>query len=185
MEISYGRSNAPICHGAGIKQQTLSDLMKKTEYVDANGVPRVSNEQDRRYFSATGWCLGLIGVFTDLTLPLEVTQLCSVMVNVTRANPPLQDMKLEDIILVLRKKLGPREMAAAQADSGRRALNDCYAEWIWFPCHEKVWIGTWDRTDIPKDAESYPGGWGTILQFVETISMQVLQDTPIYREVGM
>ncbi|MCJ1431523.1 hypothetical protein MMC27_000876 [Xylographa pallens] len=102
------------------------------------------------------------------------------MVGVVRAIPPPPGMKLEGEILVVRKGLCPREVAAAQADSERRALNDYYAEPIWFPYHDKVWINTWDRADIPKDAGSYPGGWGKILQFVEPISMQVLQKTPMY-----
>lgn len=37
IEITFGGSNAPICHGAGINTQTLSDLVYELEYVDCNG----------------------------------------------------------------------------------------------------------------------------------------------------
>ena len=105
-------------------------------------------------------------------------------VDVIRAIPPPPGMKLEDIPPMLRIKLSLKDLADAQADFERRALNDYYAEWFWFPYHDKVWINTWENTDDPKGAESYPGRWGKILQFVETISMQVLQNTLIYRKLG-
>ncbi|KAG8911683.1 hypothetical protein FRC00_006009, partial [Tulasnella sp. 408] len=37
VEITFGGGNAPICHGAGIKNTTLSDLVVSLEYVDSNG----------------------------------------------------------------------------------------------------------------------------------------------------
>ena len=37
-EISWGGSNAPICHGAGLRHQTLSDLVHEIELVNAQGV---------------------------------------------------------------------------------------------------------------------------------------------------
>lgn len=37
VEITFGGSNAPICHGAGIKNRTLSDLVAAIEFVNANG----------------------------------------------------------------------------------------------------------------------------------------------------
>ena len=38
VEITFGGSNAPICHGAGLKHSSLSDLVVSMDYVDANGV---------------------------------------------------------------------------------------------------------------------------------------------------
>lgn len=40
VEITFGGANAPICHGAGIRNTTLSDLVVSLEYVDSNGVPQ-------------------------------------------------------------------------------------------------------------------------------------------------
>ena len=35
--ITYGGSNATICHGGGLHTQTLSDLVLEMELVNANG----------------------------------------------------------------------------------------------------------------------------------------------------
>jgi len=37
VEITICGSNAPICHGVGAKNKTLGDIVRKVEYVDANG----------------------------------------------------------------------------------------------------------------------------------------------------
>ena len=42
--ITYGGSNATICHGSGLSTQTLSDLVLEMEIVDANGQLQVSDE---------------------------------------------------------------------------------------------------------------------------------------------
>ena len=42
--ITYGGSNATICHGSGLSTQTLSDLVLEMEIVDANGQLQVSDD---------------------------------------------------------------------------------------------------------------------------------------------
>ena len=37
IEITFGGSNAPICHGTGYHSKTLSDLVKGMSFVNANG----------------------------------------------------------------------------------------------------------------------------------------------------
>ena len=39
--ITYGGSNAMLCHGSGLATQTLSDLVTEMELVDCNGELRV------------------------------------------------------------------------------------------------------------------------------------------------
>ena len=39
--ITYGGSNAMLCHGSGLTTQTLSDMVTEMELVDANGELRV------------------------------------------------------------------------------------------------------------------------------------------------
>ena len=39
--ITYGGSNAMLCHGSGLATQTLSDMVIEMELVDANGELRV------------------------------------------------------------------------------------------------------------------------------------------------
>ena len=39
--ITYGGSNAMICHGSGLATQTLSDLVLEMEFVNGNGELKV------------------------------------------------------------------------------------------------------------------------------------------------
>ena len=39
--ITYGGSNAMLCHGSGLTTQTLSDMVIEMELIDANGELRV------------------------------------------------------------------------------------------------------------------------------------------------
>lgn len=40
VEMTVGGTNGPICHGAGRRHPTLSDLVRKVEYVDCHGALR-------------------------------------------------------------------------------------------------------------------------------------------------
>lgn len=68
-------------------------------------------------------------------------------------------------------------MAEAQADFERRAANDYYAEWFWFPYSDYAWINTWEITDDPSGAEDYPSPVSKVIQLASTLAMQVLQET--------
>jgi hypothetical protein len=58
--ITAGGANAPICHGAGITHDTLSDLVRQIEYVDANGdVQAISDPQQLK---AAAGAFGLLGM---------------------------------------------------------------------------------------------------------------------------
>lgn len=37
VEVTFGGTNAPVCHGSGFSTTTLSDLVVEVEYVDAQG----------------------------------------------------------------------------------------------------------------------------------------------------
>ncbi len=69
VEITFGGSNAPICHGAGWKTKTLSDLVAAIEFVNANGELQVVDDPEQLK-SAAG-CFGMLGVVTSLTLKLD------------------------------------------------------------------------------------------------------------------
>ena len=45
--ITYGGSNAMICHGAGLSTQTLSDLVLEMELINANGELRTIKDKDQ------------------------------------------------------------------------------------------------------------------------------------------
>jgi hypothetical protein len=176
-----------VSHGAGIKHQTLSDLVKRIEYVDANGVPQSIDENDKGFLSAASGCFGLLGIVTHLTLqlnPMTYAILKPLKMDVIRAVPPPPGFDRSLIPPMLRKKLTAKEMADDQAAFEKRALNDYYAEWFWFPYHPQVWINTWETTTDPTGVVSYPSDVGRILQFVETIAIQVLQNTKLFETLG-
>jgi hypothetical protein len=45
VEITFGGSITPICHGAGIRHKTLSDFVVEVEYVDPMGNLRTVSVQ--------------------------------------------------------------------------------------------------------------------------------------------
>ena len=70
-EISWGGSNAPICHGAGLRHQTLSDLVHELELVNARGELQVIS--DKTTLTAAAGCFGLLGVVVSITLKVDPT----------------------------------------------------------------------------------------------------------------
>ena len=64
--ITFGGSNAPICHGAGIRTTTLSDLVVGIEYIDANGELKEISDPD--LLRAAAGCFGLLGKLTSYTV---------------------------------------------------------------------------------------------------------------------
>lgn len=58
--ITAGGANAPICHGAGITHDTLSDLVRQIEYVDANGDVQAISDPEK--LKAAAGAFGLLGI---------------------------------------------------------------------------------------------------------------------------
>jgi hypothetical protein len=61
--------NGPICHGAGISHKTLSDYVRRIEYIDCNGKLQVVN--DAHQIQAAAGAFGLLGVVTHITFELD------------------------------------------------------------------------------------------------------------------
>ncbi|KAM3500823.1 hypothetical protein MY11210_009456 [Beauveria gryllotalpidicola] len=165
VEITFGGSNAPICHGAGHKLKTLSDLVEGIEYVDANGEIKTINKSanGNNMLAAASGCFGLLGVVTHLTLRLEKMSFAKMepkKMPILEAIPPPDDMA-SDLPATLKEeyeKLKPK-ITTLVNDFEKRALEDYYAEWFWFPLHEQVWVNTWRLTtenDEIKKAQPYP-----------------------------
>ena len=64
-----GGVNGPICHGAGISHKTLSDYVRRIEYVDCNGKLRAVD--DPYLIKAAAGAFGLLGVVTHITFELD------------------------------------------------------------------------------------------------------------------
>ena len=178
VELTLGGSNAPICHGAGRRHQTLSDLVREIEYVDVNGELRtVSNPEHLR---AASGCFGLMGVVTRITLefsPMSYAEMAPAKIPVTEAVPPPPNMKDEDIPPALRKSYTPEEKARHQAAFEQHANSDFYCEWFWFPFSDNAWVNCWNDTSDSDGVVDYPDDLHIVLSFIQTFAMNVAQNS--------
>lgn len=74
-------------------------------------------------------------------------------------------------------------MREAQDDFERRANEDYYAEWFWFPYSDYVWINTWKNTTDDSDVVDYPSNGRIFLQWTETVLMNIFQNIPFQDKV--
>ncbi|EER30008.1 hypothetical protein D8B26_007284 [Coccidioides posadasii str. Silveira] len=180
--ITLGGSNAPICHGAGIKQKTLSDLVYAVEYVDVNGKLQKITQDQKEFLSVASGCFGLLGVVTHLTLVLDKMSYAAMKplkVPVLEAIPPPEDM-VKDLPKELKDKYDkykPDQIKKFVQDFEKRAMNEYYAEWFWFPLHDQVWINTWSLTQDSASVKDYPDTDEILKQVNETFALEFLQES--------
>ena len=96
--------------------------------------------------------------------------------DVIDAIPPPPDMDDSQIPSRLWKPRTQQQKQAAQADFERRANNDFYAEWFWFPYSSQVWVNTWSTDNDTKDVVNYPSTAKTFIQVVGTAIMNMGQN---------
>ena len=166
---TYGGSNAPICHGAGARHQTISDYVRRIEYVDANGT--LQSVSDPTHLKAAAGCFGLLGVVTHITFELdEMTYavLKPLKSDVAEAIPPLTK---NDIPTALRTadydNITQKELDDWKEAFATRATNDYYAEWFWFTYQKKVWVNSWNNTADDTGFIDYPDGADTFFQWLQ------------------
>ncbi|EGX54115.1 hypothetical protein AOL_s00004g148 [Orbilia oligospora ATCC 24927] len=180
VEITAGGSNAPICHGGGIRHKTMSDIVRKIEYVDANANCQEVDMSTPDLLKAVAGCFGLVGVVTHITLELDgmtAAVLRPKLVDVIDAVPPPPEMKHEDIPKAIRPKR-PRtdeEKRKAQEEFERKANSDYYSEWFWFPYSGKVWVNCWSNDTDLRNLEDFPGKWAAAQQIWGTIAVALTQ----------
>lgn len=184
VETTLGGSTSAMCHGSGRAQKTISDLVRRVEYVDANGQLQTVTDKDPELLKSAAGCFGLIGVVTHITLafdPMTYALMRPAKVPVIETIPPPPDMPEDKIPAALRPKepLTPEQKHKIQKDFEDRANNDYYAEWFWFPYSDRCWINTWKNTTDSSDVKGYPDDTAIFLAFVETFAVNVLQYTPV------
>ncbi|PVF94943.1 hypothetical protein CPB86DRAFT_712145 [Serendipita vermifera] len=148
VEITFGGSNAPICHGSGFSSKTLSDLVMEVEYVDAKGNLQTVNDPEE--LRAASGCFGLLGVVVSLTLLLDdmgVAKMKPVAIDVALAIPPPKGYRIPTAIKeqMARNNITESDLENARIDFIRRCREDYYLEWFWFPYNEKCWVNTWPK----------------------------------------
>ncbi|KAF5862162.1 hypothetical protein ETB97_012059 [Aspergillus alliaceus] len=178
VEITFGGSNAPICHGAGIKHQTLSDLVYAIEYVDANAKVQKITRSDGDFLSAASGCFGLIGVVTHITLIVDQMTYAIMRpkkLPVIDAIPPPERLRSR-VPPALYQDRTPEAIQRAQEEFERRAAHDYYTEWFWFPYADEVWVNTWSTTTDSSDVKEYPSKIEIATQWLQAIAMEAAQD---------
>jgi hypothetical protein len=155
VEITWGGSNAPICHGAGLRHRTLSDLVAEVEFVNARG--DLQTVSDPALLRAAAGCFGLLGIVTSLTLKLDKMSYATLQPRSPRlalAVPPPAGFRVP-------RAVDMRGISRADLDHARsRFVAQCeqayYAEWFWFPYQERAWVNCWRNDGARADAQTYP-----------------------------
>ncbi|CAI0644615.1 unnamed protein product [Colletotrichum noveboracense] len=187
VEITMGGSNAPICHGAGRRHKTLSDIVRRIEYVDANGEARSVTKPE--HLRAASGAFGLMGVVTHITFempPMTYAQLNPKTVPVTHAIPPPPDLDeklIPPVLLLPWKALSTKEKRERQLEFERQATNDYYSEWFWFPYSQKVWVNCWNDTTDSSDVVEFPDNGQIFLSFVQSVTMNILQNADFLKKL--
>jgi hypothetical protein len=146
VEITFGGSNAPICHGSGLGSTTLSDLVEEFYYIDPNGERKCIKDRDQLH--AASGCFGLLGICTAVTLRLEPMTMA--VMNPVRqplplAIPPPPEFDLPLDIRRQMEEYTPQELKNAEEEFIRRCETHDYLEWFWFPFTAEVWVNTWRK----------------------------------------
>ncbi|KAH0438406.1 oxidoreductase [Colletotrichum camelliae] len=187
VEITMGGSNAPICHGAGRRHKTLSDIVRRIDYVDANGEARSVAKPE--HLRAASGAFGLMGVVTHITFevpPMTYAQLDPKTVPVTHAIPPPPDLDeklIPPVLLLPWKMLSTQEKQERQLEFERQATNDYYSEWFWFPYSQKVWVNCWNDTTDSSNVVEFPDNGQIFLSFVQSVTMNILQNADFLKKL--
>lgn len=184
VEMTIGGSNAPICHGAGRRHTTLSDLVRKVEYVDCNGNLRAVD--DPKHLLAAAGSFGLMGVITHLTLefqPMTYALMNPKKIPVVRAVPPPDDLEDEDIPAALRVPVTAEERAQDIADFEEQCSNNYYVEYFWFPYADQAWVNNWNDTTDSVGAIDYPSDGQTFFMFLSQFTINVLQYSNVLQDL--
>ena len=176
VEITFGGSISPICHGAGIRNKTLADLVAEVEYVDANG--NVQTISDPEVLKAAAGAFGLLGVVTAYTIRLDKMTYASMRpyrCPLELAIPPPKEYidaarsgdPKYSYIRGLIQPHSDEDLHLATKEFIKRAENDYYAEWFWFPQQSDVWVNTWNNDGLKSEARNIPDDLEAFLEWLE------------------
>lgn len=180
VEITWGGSNGPICHGAGWRHQTLSDLVSEIEFVNAKG--EVQTVSDPDLLKSAAGCFGLLGVVTAVTLkldPMTYAAMTPEKKRVALTIPPPQGLTVPPQIDM--SGITEQDLEAAWADFVNRCETAYYSEWFWFPYQQDCWINTWSNDGDPANSVDYPGELGTIIEMAEEYVAQLLNNSAVFQ----
>jgi len=180
VEITLGGSNAPICHGAGLRNRTLSDLVHEIEFVNPRG--RFQRVSDPRQLKAAAGCFGLLGIVTAVTLKLDPMTFATLQPTKPRlglAIPPPDGFPVPAGVDMT--GIADADLAAARERFFAQCEHEYYAEWFWFPFQSEAWVNCWRNDGARADAQPYPAEHEVAAQeaasyFIETSQTSVFAD---------
>jgi len=176
VEITWGGSNAPICHGAGLRNRTLSDLVTEIEFVNARG--ELQTVSDPALLKAAAGAFGLLGIVTSVTLKLDPMTFASLKPTKPRlalAIPPPAGFPVPAAIDM--SDISEADLEAARERFVAQCENDYYAEWFWFPYQQEAWVNCWQNDGARADAQPYPSELETREQEVASYLIGLSNDT--------
>lgn len=165
VENTFGGTNAMICHGAGIKNKTISDLIREIKFINVNGEEQIVN--DKEQIKAAAGCFGLLGLVTSLTFELD---------KMTYGNLKTSEKKL--LVLTVPPQIGTKPSSQLKKHLNKQNLSamenqgeinqaiqefaaNCedsyYAEFFWFPLHDQGWANCWKNNGDQAKSVRYPG----------------------------
>ena len=176
VEITYGGSNAPICHGGGWKTTTLSDLVASIEFVNARG--ELQTVDDPQLLKVAAGCFGLLGIVTSITLkldPMSYARMQPVAPPLALTVPPPAGFQVPAAVDM--SAATPAALEKARQDFVERCENDYYAEWFWFAFQDRCWVNTWKNDGLKENAVDYPGDLKSELAAVMEYMAEVANTT--------
>lgn len=179
VEITWGGSNAPICHGAGRSQRTLSDLVTAIEFVNARG--ELQAVDDPEQLAAASGCFGLLGIVVSITLklePMSYARMNPVKQRVALAVPPPDGFAVPTEIDM--SGISDADLATARTEFVRRCEEEYYAEWFWFAFQPDCWINTWPNDGQRHEASDYPSLVDTYAQEAEEYLAQLITESKVF-----
>ena len=188
VETTLGGSTSATCHGSGKRHPTISDLVRRIEYVDASGTLREIREDNPEFLKAAAGCFGLLGVVTHITSvfdPMVYAVMRPIKLPVIETIPLPPELLESQIPVALRPNtpLSVADKARIKLEFERRANNDYYAEWFWCPYDDECWINTWNTDKDDTDVKGYPDDAAIFLAFVETFALNVMQSAPVLEKL--
>ena len=168
VENTFSGTISSICHGAGYKNKTLSDLVEEIEFVNVKGELQVINKVAQPdLMQAAAGSFGLIGIITSITIKLDKMSYALTnpkLVKLSKAIPPPRGTHLEKMPKKLQEDLGisNQELLDSIIEKNSEMFfarcTDYYSEWFWFILNDKCWINSWNKDD-PENDEKNQDDW--------------------------
>ena len=190
VEITFGGSISQICHGAGIRNKTLSDLVVGVEYVDAHG--EVRTVSDPELLKTAAGAFGAFGIVASYTIRLDKLTYA----NMRPYHSPIELAIPPPLEYILAAKAGdPRyryikdlvahhsqeTLDRALTEFIRESENNYYTEWFWFPGQRDVWVNTWNNDGLESQSRNIPDDFEVFLEWLEAWIAQEVNDWAVFQ----